>query len=399
MKYSYLHVINSLDTKYGGPPIAITNLAISQKANGHKVSIVSTYISEKELNTVKNEFSYLKEKGIEIIQFKAKTFYRISFKLIMFFLKNKRNNIYYFHGLYRFPTTFGPWICRLKNFNYVIRIHGSLDPYLFNKATKGKGFLVLKKLSEFFFDIPNIQKAVWIHLTSKNELKKLPKSFSKSSTKLVIPNGISEPNYTKFINIREKYNIKINQKILLYLGRINNKKGIDILLNSFSLVHKQVKNITLLIVGPDNDNYKKELNKIFSKLNEKVKSQVIFDSQIPRKYIKSYYSQSDLTIFPSRTENFGMTVIESIYYGTPALISKNIDIFDDLDSYKVVGLIKYLKSKNVYKDIIKTMNNKKLSAEVKSNGKEIIKNLYSWNSISEMIEKYSDKLIKFENVS
>ena len=42
--------------------------------------------------------------------------------------------------MYRWPTTIGSFICRIKNYKYVIRVHGSLDPYLFKKSVKGKIF-------------------------------------------------------------------------------------------------------------------------------------------------------------------------------------------------------------------------------------------------------------------
>ena len=94
--------------------------------------------------------------------------------MVSLLINTNKKTIFYFHGLYRWPTTIGSFICRIKSKNYVIRVHGSLDPYLFGKSVKGKAFYFFKKISEKVFDFKNLKKAMWVHLTSQNELIKLP---------------------------------------------------------------------------------------------------------------------------------------------------------------------------------------------------------------------------------
>ena len=112
------------------------------------------------------------------------------------------------------------------------------------------------------------------------------------------------------------------------------------MINSYSLVFERINNLSLLIVGPDNDNYKAKLKRLLLKMDPKISKNIIFDNKIPRTIINSYFTQSDLFVLPSHTENFGMTVIESIYFGTPTLISKNVDIYNDLKNKKLVKVIK-----------------------------------------------------------
>ena len=73
------------------------------------------------------------------------------------------------------------------------------------------------------FDFKNFKKAMWIHTTSKNELE-ITKFFEKNCKLEIIPNGISIPSEEKYINIKNKYKLPSHQKILLYIGRINEKK-------------------------------------------------------------------------------------------------------------------------------------------------------------------------------
>ena len=393
MQYSFIHIINSLDYKFGGPPVVTFNLALAQKKLGHSVYIVSTYISKEELKNVESNFATLKDKGIKIILFKSITFYRFSINFIKFLLSIKENSIFYFHGLYRFPTSIGALIARIKKYNYVIRVHGALDPYLFKKSLKGKNYYIFKKISEKIIDFPNLRCSMWVHLTSEKELKKLPTYLKEKCNLEIIPNGISVPENNNYLNLREKYSLSEGQKILLYLGRVNEKKGLDILIKSFILVNKKMKNVSLLIVGPDNENYLKELKIILKGVNSNIKRNVIFENQIQREYIKSYFKQANLYIIPSKSENFGMAIIESIYFGTPALISKNVDICEDLENNQLVNLISKLNPNDLAKDIIVSLNDDKLKYSVKNKGKGIISQIYSWTNIAKKINHLTNNYL------
>ena len=392
MNYHYIHIINSLDPRYGGPPIVVASLAKEQKKIGNKVTVITTYLNDEELSSVNSDFGYLRNNGIQLIILKAFSFYRISFKFFNLFDNTNKKTIFYFHGLYRWPTTIGSYICRIKNKKYVMRLHGSLDPYLFKKSIKGKNFYFLKKISEKIFDFKNLQRAMWVHLTSQNELTKLP-TYLKNNCRLeIIPNGISVPTENKYINIKRKYKLPDHKKILLYLGRINEKKGLDILINSFPFVFKRNKNVSLLIIGPDNEKYMETLKKSIILIDSKISENIIFDTnKIHRSYLKSYFTQSDLFILPSHSENFGISVIESIYYGTPTLISKNVDIYNDLSDNNLVNIIEQLKPQILSNAILESLNDQLLIRSVKEFGKSKIKSIYSWKNIAYDINKLTDK--------
>ena len=71
MNYHYFHIINSLDTRFGGPPIVVTSLVKEQKKLGNRATIITTYLNDEELNSVKSEFSYLSDIGVELILLKG----------------------------------------------------------------------------------------------------------------------------------------------------------------------------------------------------------------------------------------------------------------------------------------------------------------------------------------
>ncbi len=127
-------------------------------------------------------------------------------------------------------------------------------------------------------------------------------------------------------------------------------------------------------------------------MDSKISKNIVFDdNKISRSNIKSYFTQSDLFILPSHTENFGMSVIESIYFGTPTLISKNVDIFNDLRNNRLVNIIDELQPEIISNAIIESLNDQALKNSVKKFGESKIKSNYSWEKIAYDIEKLTAK--------
>ena len=148
-----------------------------------------------------------------------------------------------------------------------------------------------------------------------------------------------------------------------------------------------------MIIGPDNENYIRELRKIIKRIDSSISKNIIFDQKVSRSLIKSYFTQSDLFVLPSHTENFGMAVIESIYYGTPTLVSKNVDIFQELKKHRLLNTFEKLNPEDISNKIIDSLYDSNLKKALNQNGKNIIKKMYSWTKISDDIQKLTNYYI------
>ena len=122
----------------------------------------------------------------------------------------------------------------------------------------------------------------------------------------------------------------INKKVILFLGRIHEVKGLDNLLYAFAKYKKHNKNSVLIIAGDDHG-FK---NKLFVIINElKLQNDVYFTGKVYGKAKKTLYKISDLFVLPSHTENFGIVVAEALSSGLPVLAS-NKTPWEDLDLHK-----------------------------------------------------------------
>jgi glycosyltransferase involved in cell wall biosynthesis len=122
-------------------------------------------------------------------------------------------------------------------------------------------------------------------------------------------------NYIDTFNLNES-------KVLLYTGRLEKVKGLDLLLHAFSKMDNN--NLKLVLVG--NGSEKENLNQICQKLN--IEDKVIFPGFYSGNALYAWYDLADLYILPSRFEPFGAVVNEALVYGCPVMASKYIGATD-----------------------------------------------------------------------
>jgi len=116
--------------------------------------------------------------------------------------------------------------------------------------------------------------------------------------------------------LREKLNLK--EKVLLCVSRMQPWKGVDFLLEAFYNISKTLDNISLLLIGegPEKQNLEKYC------IEKGFLDKVQFAGYIQPSEIQKYYAISDLFIFPTLYDPFGLVVIEALSSGLPVLCSK-----------------------------------------------------------------------------
>lgn len=161
----------------------------------------------------------------------------------------------------------------------------------------------------------------------KRVLKVTPKSCKVS----FVYNGIDLDRFNLVdkafeSNLKKKYNIKEEDIVFIYSGRMQKSKGIVILLESFLVLLKKHKNIKLLFVG-GSVYHSSKMNEVTTSLKNIVEESlafknVFFTGFIDYKYIHHYYKISSVAVLPSiETEAFGLTSIEAQAAGLPVIVS------------------------------------------------------------------------------
>jgi glycosyltransferase involved in cell wall biosynthesis len=378
-KFKLLHIC-SYSWEIGGPPSVIYNLSNSFK-DKVETDIVTTLAENHTLYSI---FS-----GQKIFAFKKSFLSKIipdfSFESLFWFIKNAFKYDYVvIHGLWNFGSILALFLPRRTRL--ILTIHGFLDPYVFEKSR-------LKKfLFWFIFQNYCFKKASIIHAISLEEEIQLKNMFPHYKSKIIfIPNGIQDPLLLKNINqpnTHFKYLINsfLSDSVytFLYLGRINKKKGIDLIIESFyRLVEKQnTANIKLIIAGPI-DNYDlefQELQKRFIHTNILILPSVILEEKI---YL---FKNVNAFLLPSYSEGFSIAALEAISYGKACIFSKNIG-FSKEAFEEHSALICDLSVKSLMEKMSLLINDYELNLLLSKNCRDLFLRNYQIDSISKRYYK------------
>jgi len=161
--------------------------------------------------------------------------------------------------------------------------------------------------------------------------------------------------------IRDSCHIDNSNVVLLFLGRLKREKGVIKLAQAFIEVIKKNKNVTLLIVGQDEDDLKKELLMSFNLCMDFVK--FIDFTKNPEDYMNA----ADILILPSYREGFGNVVIESACCGIPSIVSNVYGLNDSIIDGET-GLVTSDNSiKSLQEAIVTLITNKNLRLKMGEN--------------------------------
>ena len=123
---------------------------------------------------------------------------------------------------------------------------------------------------------------------------------------------------------REKLGIDKKEKVLLQLGRMVPRKGVDNVISAAGLLKDKIDNLRLVIVGGNSDDPNEQVTPEIGRLKSiarksGIAGQVIFTGRKQRDELKYYYSAADLFITTPWYEPFGITPLESMACGTPVI--------------------------------------------------------------------------------
>jgi len=152
-----------------------------------------------------------------------------------------------------------------------------------------------------------------LHVTSEQEGIESRRQMPGIQT-AVIPNSVELPEET----VRTEQN---GQLRILYLGRLDPKKGIENLLTACKMLEQPPrKEISVTIAGAGEEDYTQRLAGLVEELG--LSGQVKMTGAVLGDAKRELFAQSDVAVFPSYTENFGMVVGEALAHGVPVIASK-----------------------------------------------------------------------------
>lgn len=213
---------------------------------------------------------------------------------------------------------------------------------------------------------------VTVSALTKNNIAKHYNIIPEKIT--VVHNAIEYADIVKHGTLDEKLSAlrASGKKIVLFLGRITIQKGPDYFIRTAAEVVKHYPNVVFVFAG--SGDMEIQMIELAAKLG--IANKMIFTGFLRGKDNSNAYKMADLYVLPSVSEPFGLTVLESLINGTPALISKTSGVSEVLSHALKVD---FWDIKEMTNKIVAVLENPELCKELRANGFEEAKR-FSWKN-------------------
>jgi len=232
------------------------------------------------------------------------------------------------NGLWQYHAWAASRACR-GGVPYLVFTHGMLDPW-FQRRYPLKHFkkvLYWKAVEEGV-----LRHAKAVLFTSALEAELAKQSFSPSEwTSAVVPFGTIAPGGDRDTPIQEFYAAcphARGRKFVLFLGRLHEKKGCDLLIAAFARCFGGDSSLHLVMAGPDQQGCKAKLMSIAADAG--IADRVHFPGMLQGGAKWGAFYAAEAFALPSHQENFGIAVAEALACGTPVLISNQVNIWQEI---------------------------------------------------------------------
>jgi glycosyltransferase involved in cell wall biosynthesis len=283
-------------------------------------------------------------------------------------LEINRFDVINLHCFWGYPNIVVSRLAVKNKIPYIITLHGTL-PILMSKY-------LLKVLFSFLFGRYILKHAAKFIAVSPLEVEQI-KSRGIKDDKITMILSTTKPyplnNCQKGI-FRKKYDIREDEKLVLFLARIHFTKGIDVLLDAFSLLVKKQKKTKLVIAGPDGG-YLAQAKKIIAKLH--LQNHVIFTGYLEHDEKYQAYLDSDVYTLPSRHEILGITILEAWSCGVPIVISDRNGIAS-IVSDNNAGAVCSFNAPALFDALFRALNDQRLRNQYIQGGKELLEKQFSY---------------------
>jgi glycosyltransferase involved in cell wall biosynthesis len=295
MNISVSHTVASIENLGSGITYCVKSLSAAQARQGLPTAMFSVGTHRPASFTPFDDQRYSRDfDGVPVLRRLGAS------RAMRHALNAAKPEVVHTHGLWMLPNTYQP-----KGSALVISPHGMLTPLALSYSRRKKA------LFRFLFQDRALSAAALFYATADSEYEDI-RRFGLRQPVAIIPNGIDIPG------IKEAADISSRREVLS-LGRIHKKKGLVSLIRAWAGVCDEFPDWKLRIVGPDEGGHVLELKALIKDL---ALQSVTIEQPVFGDEKTKLMSSVDLFVLSTLSENFAMTVAESLAVGVPVISTK-----------------------------------------------------------------------------
>jgi glycosyltransferase involved in cell wall biosynthesis len=381
--------------EFGGPPVKVEALANGLAQRGHNVTVLSADWGFEErrqadpegVTSRRSPFGWARQaNGVETIylpswaHFRALTWNPATKRYCR--ARLAQFQVVHIFGLYDFLGPTVATLCLQQEIPYVVEPIGMFLPIVRN--------ITLKRIYHRIWGGKMLAGAAAIIATSQQEVQELAAGAIPRTRIVLRRNGVMAPRELPERGLfRAKHQLPAGALLILFLGRLSEKKSPGLLLEAFAELPREIngRELRLVFAGPDESGMQPRLDTL---AHEKgLSPRVMFTGPIFGEEKWSAYRDADVFVLPSQNENFGNTAAEAAACGTPVVVTENCGIAPLLAGS--AGIVVHHVTSEVAQAVKEVLSNGELRDRLAQGGKSAAGRL-TWDEPVGQMELLYEKL-------
>lgn len=367
-----LHVVPTYlpAVRYGGPIRSVHGLCAALASLGHEVHVFTTNIDGADDSDVPLG-QPIDIDGVKVRYFSSRFLRRLywSPKMKEALIREVPGfDLVHVHSVYLWPTWSAARIAERAGVPYVVSPRGMLVRELIERKSA-----LLKRVWIRAIERRTIASAKAVHVTSRKELDDVRELGLDLPSVLVVPNGVDGPK-DEFLN--DSIEGDDNHEFVLFLGRINWKKGLDRLIRAWRFV----PGVKLVIAGNDEESYRQELERIAHDAG--VAERIRFVGMVEGEEKWSLFRRAAIFVLPSYSENFGIAVLEAMLMACPVIVTPEIGLAETVAESNA-GIVTDGDPASLGAAVVELLGDRERRLEMGSSGRRLAAGSYGWPDLAQ----------------
>lgn len=294
-------------------------------------------------------------------------------------------------AVFSYPVSITHWACQFKGVPYINNPQGMLEPWALSyKSWKKRIYYKLIEQS-------SLHNASAIQMLNLAEAKNAEPLQLKAPI-VLIPNGIHEQEFKELPSpepFYQKFPHTFDKTLILFLARIDPKKGLDLLAPAFGKVYSQFPNSHLIVAGPDTIGFQSTVEDYFEKAG--CLNAVTFTGMLTGSMKHAALSATSAYVAPSYSEGFSMSVLEGMASALPCVITTGCN-FPEAAIAKVAHVVE-ISSDAIANALIDCLSNPEQAKAMGDRAREFIFEKYTWDKIASQLQQVYSNILQQKPVS
>jgi glycosyltransferase involved in cell wall biosynthesis len=371
-----LTVIPALGNVYGGPSKSVVELAQAIGNQGIEVDLITTNANGSNRLNVPLQ-SWIKEKSYRIQYFPywAISDYKISFSLTKWLFQHVQDyDLVHTNAIFSYTILLAYWACRRSQIPYIITPRGMLEPWALSyKARK-------KRLYYALLEKPALNRANAIQMLAANEAQRT-KVLNLNSPFVVVPNGVHRQDFEILPDpelFYQQFPETCGKSLILFLGRVDPKKGLDLLAKAFAHIYSQFPHTHLVVAGPDNVGFLPTARNYFAEAG--CLDAVTFTGMLTGQLKYAALAAASIYVAPSYSEGFSMSVLEGMASGLPCVITTGCNFSEAAQAQ--AAYVVDVDAEAIINALMQCLQHPQQAKEMGDRARKFILENYTWDKIA-----------------